>query len=155
DPARIAINDEAFARDVRAALAERSRLVDFVPEASGTGLVVDVRAAAGQPVTGADQRQADIIIDLDDAEWPVIRPGPPGLEAASGPDLHVWGTQAFLGPRAARWARRFTDEVAEFGYVVETLGLPSGGVALDVGCGTGRAVPLLREAVGDAGTVLA
>src|SRR5262249_48797107 len=138
DPARVAINDEAFARDMRAVLAEQSRLVEFVEHASGTDLVVDVRSAAGRPVTGADQREADIIIDRDDAEWPVIRHVKAGLEAASGLDLHVSETQAFFGPRAAAWDHRFTDEVAEFGYVTEALTLPSGGVALDVGCGTGR-----------------
>ena len=38
---------------------------------------------------------------------------------------------------------------------MEALAPPAGGVALDAACGTGRAVPFLRRAVGPSGTVVA
>jgi SAM-dependent methyltransferase len=64
-------------------------------------------------------------------------------------------TVAFFGPRAAGWDTRFADDGPAFGAAVRQLGPPRGGVALDAGCGTGRAVPALAEAVGPDGTVVA
>jgi SAM-dependent methyltransferase len=60
----------------------------------------------------------------------------------------------FFGPRAATWDARFPDDEAAFSIAVRALRLPPGGVALDAGCGTGRAAALLREAVGPSGTVV-
>jgi SAM-dependent methyltransferase len=60
----------------------------------------------------------------------------------------------FFAVRAAGWESRFPDDTPVFTAAVGELGLCPGGRALDAGCGTGRAVPLLRAAVGPAGTVV-
>ena len=63
-------------------------------------------------------------------------------------------TRAFFGPRAAGWDDRFPDDGPAYARAVAELAPPRGGVALDVGCGTGRAMAYLRAAVGPAGTVV-
>ncbi|MEV6330004.1 methyltransferase domain-containing protein [Streptomyces sp. NPDC051909] len=60
----------------------------------------------------------------------------------------------FFGARAARWDTRFPDDGPAYAAAVADLGLRPGDAVLDAGCGTGRALPPLREAVGPAGTVL-
>jgi ubiquinone/menaquinone biosynthesis C-methylase UbiE len=62
--------------------------------------------------------------------------------------------QEFFGSRAARWDARFPDDGPAYEAAVASLGLRSGDAVLDAGCGTGRALPYLRTAVGSAGTVL-
>ena len=63
-------------------------------------------------------------------------------------------TEEFFGPRAAKWEERFPDDGPAYRRAVTELDPPEGGVALDVGCGTGRALPVLREAVGRSGLVI-
>ncbi|MCX2180522.1 class I SAM-dependent methyltransferase [Streptomyces sp. SKN60] len=60
----------------------------------------------------------------------------------------------FFGARAARWDTRFPDDGPAYAAAVAELGLRPGDAVLDAGCGTGRALPPLREAVGPGGTVL-
>jgi ubiquinone/menaquinone biosynthesis C-methylase UbiE len=60
----------------------------------------------------------------------------------------------FFAARASGWEQRFPDDRPAFEAVVEELGLQEGDSALDAGCGTARALPLLREAVGAGGTVV-
>lgn len=67
---------------------------------------------------------------------------------------YVAETQAFFGPRAATWDTRFGDDAAAFAAAAAEAGIPPGGVVVDVGCGTGRALPELRRAAGPAGTVI-
>ncbi|MEW1718103.1 methyltransferase domain-containing protein [Streptomyces sp. NPDC093109] len=62
--------------------------------------------------------------------------------------------QEFFGARAAGWDRRFPDDGPAYTAAVAALGLCPGDTVLDAGCGTGRALPALRAAVGDGGTVL-
>ncbi|KUH40301.1 MULTISPECIES: class I SAM-dependent methyltransferase [Streptomyces] len=62
--------------------------------------------------------------------------------------------QEFFTPRAADWERRFPDDGPAYAAAVADLGLRPGDAVLDAGCGTGRALPALREAVGPSGTVL-
>ncbi|MER7815378.1 class I SAM-dependent methyltransferase [Streptomyces sp. NPDC096153] len=62
--------------------------------------------------------------------------------------------QEFFGARAADWDVRFPDDGPAFATGVAALDLVSGDAVLDAGCGTGRALRLLREAVGPAGTVV-
>jgi SAM-dependent methyltransferase len=61
----------------------------------------------------------------------------------------------FFGPRAHTWDDRFPDDGPAFAAAVAALQLPVGGAALDAGCGTGRALASLRDAVGASGTVVA
>ena len=67
----------------------------------------------------------------------------------------IAGTRAFFGPRAADWEVRFPDDGPSYEHAVAELAPPVGGVVLDAACGTGRALPALRSAVGSEGTVLA
>ncbi|MEV0094933.1 methyltransferase domain-containing protein [Streptomyces sp. NPDC050738] len=62
--------------------------------------------------------------------------------------------QEFFGTRAANWDTRFPDDGPAYGAAVDELGLRPGDTVLDAGCGTGRALPALREAVGAGGRVL-
>lgn len=60
----------------------------------------------------------------------------------------------FFTARADGWDARFPDDGAAYGAAVADLGLRAGDTVLDAGCGTGRALPALRGAVGPRGTVL-
>ncbi|KIF79612.1 SAM-dependent methlyltransferase [Streptomyces sp. 150FB] len=60
----------------------------------------------------------------------------------------------FFGARAADWDRRFPDDGPAYAAAVAELGVRPGDAVLDAGCGTGRALPPLRDAVGPGGTVL-
>ncbi|MFJ8822460.1 class I SAM-dependent methyltransferase [Streptomyces sp. NPDC102467] len=62
--------------------------------------------------------------------------------------------QEFFAARAAGWDARFPDDGPAYAAAVAALGLRSGGRVLDAGCGTGRALPALRAAVGPSGGVL-
>ncbi|GAA0451516.1 class I SAM-dependent methyltransferase [Streptomyces sp. NPDC046215] len=60
----------------------------------------------------------------------------------------------FFTVRADDWDVRFPDDGPAYEAAVRDLGLRRGGVVLDAGCGTGRALPALRAAVGPRGLVL-
>ncbi|MEU0840562.1 class I SAM-dependent methyltransferase [Streptomyces sp. NPDC005962] len=60
----------------------------------------------------------------------------------------------FFTPRAADWDSRFPDDGPAYAAAVAELGPRTGDAVLDAGCGTGRALPALRAAVGPGGTVL-
>ncbi|UUN30834.1 class I SAM-dependent methyltransferase [Streptomyces sp. FIT100] len=62
--------------------------------------------------------------------------------------------QEFFGARAAGWDARFPDDGPAYAAGVAALGLRHADAVLDAGCGTARALPALREAVGPAGTVV-
>ncbi|WP_432978365.1 class I SAM-dependent methyltransferase [Dactylosporangium sp. CA-233914] len=95
---------------------------------------------------------ADIVVDLHDRAWPVVRHIAPRLL-----DHGTWylrESRAFFGVRAATWDSKFGDDLPAYAAAVQRAGLPTGGRVLDAGCGTGRALPALRAAVGPAGTVI-
>ncbi|MFD4029607.1 class I SAM-dependent methyltransferase [Streptomyces sp. NPDC058637] len=62
--------------------------------------------------------------------------------------------QDFFSVRAADWDTRFPDDGPAYAAAVGELGLRPGDTVLDAGCGTGRALPALRAAVGPGGSVI-
>lgn len=60
----------------------------------------------------------------------------------------------FFAERAAGWETRYPDDTPAYTAAVAALEAPPGGRALDAGCGSARALPLLRTAVGPAGEVV-
>lgn len=62
--------------------------------------------------------------------------------------------QEFFAARAAGWDARFPDDGPAYDAAVGALSLHPGDAVLDAGCGTGRALPALRAAVGPRGTVV-
>jgi SAM-dependent methyltransferase len=118
------------------------------PPAPGPGL------AAARYLEEVDpERAADVVVE-DDPAWPVIRRIAPAVAGRLGRDPHPAETRAFFAPRAATWEERFPDDDPAYAAAVAELGLRAGQTALDAGCGTGRALPHLRTAVGRGGTVL-
>lgn len=62
--------------------------------------------------------------------------------------------QEFFSARAADWDSRFPGDGPAYAAAVAELGLRVGDRVLDAGCGTGRALPPLRAAVGPSGVVV-
>ncbi|MGW8376678.1 class I SAM-dependent methyltransferase [Streptomyces sp. ODS28] len=73
-----------------------------------------------------------------------------GHETTEGPA----GVRAFFAARAAGWDAKFAGDGPRYAAAVAAMRLPEGAAVLDAGCGTGRALPALREAVGPGGLVL-
>lgn len=63
-------------------------------------------------------------------------------------------TQAFFAARATTWDTRFGDDLPAYAAAVAEADLPAGSIVIDVGCGTGRALPAIRDAVGPGGSVV-
>lgn len=63
-------------------------------------------------------------------------------------------TRTFFTPRAAAWEERFAYQTPAYEAAVARMRLRPGQSALDLGCGSGRALPALRALVGAAGTVI-
>ncbi|WP_249713825.1 class I SAM-dependent methyltransferase [Rhizomonospora bruguierae] len=148
-------NTHADARHGRAAgtvvIADGSRWRDHLP-AEQWQLRVWVRGAATRTGNGNRGDGADIVVDLHDPTWPVIR----HIDGWFAPTNAWYRTeaQAFFANRAATWDTRFGDDLPAYAAAIAESAIPGGGVAIDVGCGTGRALPALRDAVGPTGTVL-
>ncbi|GGU63286.1 methyltransferase [Streptomyces daghestanicus] len=73
------------------------------------------------------------------------------MRGMSDDHAHV---QEFFSVRAADWDSRFPDDGPAYTGAVAELGLRPGDRVLDAGCGTGRALPPLRAAVGPSGVVI-
>ena len=133
------------------------------PEYAGAWeLVVFLREDAGQDRAYARYLErldpevtADVVVDLHDPDWPVIRQVDPVVADRLRPGVLLAETRAFFAPRGAAWEERFPDDDPAYGAAVAELGLRPGRTALDAGCGTGRALPHLRAAVGPGGRVVA
>ncbi|MEZ0077179.1 class I SAM-dependent methyltransferase [Planotetraspora sp. GP83] len=69
-------------------------------------------------------------------------------------DRSLQETRKFFAARAATWEEKYPDDTPAFAAAIAELALPARGLALDAGCGTGRAFPLLRDAIGPAGDVV-
>ena len=95
---------------------------------------------------------ADIVVDLHDPAWPVVRHVAPRLLEHGR--WYLRESRAFFGARAATWDAKFGDDLPAYAAAVGRAALPAGSVVLDAGCGTGRALPALRAAVGPEGVVL-
>jgi ubiquinone/menaquinone biosynthesis C-methylase UbiE len=76
---------------------------------------------------------------------------PPTPQDEDYDSAHV---QEFFSARADRWDVRFPDDGPAYAAAIAELGLTEGAAVLDAGCGTGRALPALRDAVGREGRVL-
>lgn len=70
------------------------------------------------------------------------------------PDDYIERTREFFRVRAATWDTRFGHDMPVYAATIAEAGIARGGVAVDVGCGTGRAMPALRDAVGAGGRVI-
>ncbi|MEO3743986.1 methyltransferase domain-containing protein [Plantactinospora sp. B5E13] len=112
----------------------------------------DGRGAVPPASAGDRSRDGDIVVDLHEANWPVIRHIADRL--APGESWHLRESQAFFAVRAPRWDSRFGGDLPVYAQAVADTDLPTGGTVVDVGCGTGRALPALRDAVGPDGTVV-
>ncbi|MFC4586979.1 class I SAM-dependent methyltransferase [Sphaerisporangium corydalis] len=121
---------------------------------AGAGdVVVWVRSAPRGGGSRADgEGGADVVVDLHDPGWPVIRRVAPRL---GGHDRwYISESRAFFAPRAATWDTKFGDDMPAYAAAIAEAGIRRDGVVIDAGCGTGRAIPALREAVGPCGVVI-
>jgi SAM-dependent methyltransferase len=148
-----------FAARLAADLAARGRLIRVTLDGGGDqDIIVLLRTGhgashgGGHGGDGAGGR-ADIAVDLHDPDWPVIR-RVAGPLAGRGP-WYLTETRAFFACRAATWDTKFGDDLPAYRSAVAEAGIRAGGTAIDVGCGTGRALPPLRAAVGPGGAVFA
>jgi SAM-dependent methyltransferase len=99
------------------------------------------------------EERADIVVDVHNLEWPVI--GRVAAPLAARGSWYLTETRAFFACRAATWDTKFGDDLPAYCAAVAEAGIRRGGVVVDVGCGTGRALPPLRMAVGPSGLVIA
>jgi SAM-dependent methyltransferase len=122
--------------------------------ARGWDVVIWLRAdPASHAHRPGGETGASIVIDLHDPVWPVIR-RVAGPLAKHGP-WYISETRAFFSARAATWDTKFGDDLPAYAAAIAQARIPPEAVVIDVGCGTGRALPALRQAVGPYGTVIA
>nr|MDT0662982.1 class I SAM-dependent methyltransferase [Micromonospora sp. DSM 115978] len=69
-------------------------------------------------------------------------------------DPYLTECRAFFAAKATTWDTRFGDDADAYAAAVTESRIPRGAVVVDVGCGTGRAIPALRAAVGPDGVVV-
>ncbi len=123
------------------------------PPPAGQGRGASRNGTSGGRGHGDGEFGADIVIDHHDARWPVIRHVAADLEHAAD-RLYLDETRAFFASRAFRWNDRFGDDRPAYEQAIRESDVPRGATVVDVGCGTGRALPAMRDAVGDGGIVI-
>ena len=123
------------------------------PPGGRWSLVIWLRTPPGHRHAPVDRPpDADVVIDLHDPAWPVIR-----HIGATLADHELWylaESRAFFATRAATWDTKFGDDTPAYAAAIAEAAVPAGATVLDLGCGTGRALPCLCAAVGPAGTVI-
>ena len=77
------------------------------------------------------------------------------MTESTGASRYVTETRAFFACRAASWDTKFGDDMPAYAAAIAQARIPAGATVVDVGCGTGRAVPALRESVGPFGRIVA
>src|SRR3954468_8134629 len=118
-----------------------------VLEPAADRVIVYLRSGPrGRLGNGEGEPRAQVVIDHHDPQWPVIRHVHPRL--ADPERWYLAESRAFFGVRAAGWDKKFSDDLPAYGKAVEMAGLGAGDLALDMGCGTARALPALAAAVG-------
>jgi SAM-dependent methyltransferase len=124
-----------------------------VLEPAADRVIVYLRSGPrGRLGNGEGERRAQVVIDHHDPQWPVIRHVHPRL--ADPERWYLAESRAFFGARAAGWDKRFGDDLPAYAMAVDVAAPRPGDLVLDVGCGTGRALPALAAAVGPTGRVL-
>jgi SAM-dependent methyltransferase len=123
------------------------------PPAAGWDVVIWLSTRSTGDTAGVErEHDADIVVDLRDVAWPVIRHV--ALRLTGHNRWYISESRAFFAARATTWDTKFGDDIPAYAAAIAEADLPTGGAVLDVGCGTGRALPALRSAVGPAGTVI-
>lgn len=161
----VAVIDGPPADDVTRAGAVAERLIGALAAAglacargpaTGAGqpgqVVIWLRTASPRRGSADGDTDADIVVDAHDPDWPVIRRVAAPL-AGRGP-WYLTETRAFFGYRAAGWDAKFGEDIPAYAAAAAEARLAAGWTVIDVGCGTGRAIPVLREAVGPSGRVI-
>ncbi|HKS99826.1 MAG TPA: methyltransferase domain-containing protein [Rugosimonospora sp.] len=123
------------------------------PPASRWDLTIWLRTPPAHHGGGDLEHTADVVVDLHDPAWPVIRHVTARLATAN--HWYITEGRAFFATRAATWDTKFGDDLPAYHQAVAETALPAGATVIDVGCGTGRALPALRAAIGPTGVVLA
>ncbi|WP_308402357.1 class I SAM-dependent methyltransferase [Streptomyces sp. TBY4] len=134
------------------ALGEGARLLT---EAAGTG---GTGGGATDPLLGSGRAPHGFRVGA--SAWGLPVPGEADrallrrfAELVAG-RAETTATRAFFTPRAAAWEERFAYQTPAYEAAVARMRLRPGQCALDLGCGSGRALPALRGLVGAAGTVI-